>query len=195
MAFLGSYTKNHNLKFPYLFLWPDGIFSKILNRKLFKIPGREILEQIKLPKKIKKIIVLGNLHPVAFNKLTNKFKKKIINYKLPVADSKTIFEKLKYRPSREDIIIITLPTPKQEELALAIAKKFEFYKIICLGGSIAIWSGVEPMVPKKLTNFEFLWRLQFETRRRLIRLLKTFFYILIDFIIYKKIIKLKFDIN
>jgi len=195
MAFLGSYVKNHKLKFPYLFLWPDGIFSQILNRKLFKIPGRELLEQIKLPKKIKKIIVLGNLHPVAFNKLTNKFKKKIINYKLPFADSKSIFEKLKYRPGREDIIIITLPTPKQEELALAIAKKFEFYKIICLGGSIAIWSGVEPMVPKKLTNFEFLWRLQFETRRRLIRLLKTFFYILIDFIIYKKIIKLKFDIN
>jgi exopolysaccharide biosynthesis WecB/TagA/CpsF family protein len=178
-------------KFPYLFLWSDGIFSKILNKKLVKIPGREILEQIKLPKKIKKIIVLGNLHPIAFNKLTNKFKKKIINYKLPFADSKTIFEKLKYRPGKEDIIFITLPTPKQENLALAIAKKFQFYKIICIGGSIAIWSGLENKVPDKYINFEFFWRLRYETKRRMIRLLETFYYVAIDFITYKKINKLK----
>jgi glycosyltransferase involved in cell wall biosynthesis len=191
LAFLGHYVNNDIFKFPYLFFWPDGIFSKILNKKLLKIPGREILEKIKLPKKIKKIIVLGNLHPIAFNKLTNKFKKKIIHYKLPFADSKTIFEKLKYRPGREDIIFITLPTPKQEKLALAIARKFQFYKIICIGGSIAIWSGLERKVPDNYINFEFLWRLRYETRRRFIRLFKTCYYVVKDFITYRKIIKLK----
>ena len=191
LAFLGTYVNNYKFKFPYLFCWSDGVFSKILNISFLKIPGREIIEKLKLPKTIKKIIVLGNLHPVSFNKLTNKFKKKIIHYKLPFGDSKTIFEKLKYRPKAEDLIFITLPTPKQEEIALEIAKKFKFYKIICIGGSVAIWSGLEQKVPEKLINFEFLWRLRYETRRRLVRLLKTFCYIVIDFITHRRIIKLK----
>jgi len=191
MAFFGNYINNNRLKFPYLFLWPDGIFSKIFDRKILKIPGREILEQLKLPKKFKRIIILGNLHPIAFNKLTNKFKKKVINYKLPYSDSKTIFEKLKYKPGTEDIVFITLPTPKQELLALEIAKKFKFYKIICIGGSIGIWSGLERKVPDMLVNFEFLWRLRYETKRRLIRLLTTFFYIFVDFITHRKITRSK----
>ena len=35
-------------------------------------------------------------------------------------------------------------------------------------------SGVERQVPDILYNFEFLWRLRYETRRRLKRLMITF---------------------
>ena len=41
--------------------WPDGIFSKVYGKKIKKIPGREILNQINIPKKIKRIIIIGIL--------------------------------------------------------------------------------------------------------------------------------------
>ena len=48
------------------------------------------------------------------------------------------------------------------------------YKIICIGGSIAIASGEEKPVPKFLQNYEFLWRLKNDFFRRSFRLLKVF---------------------
>ena len=55
-------------------------------------------------------------------------------------------------------------------------------KIICIGGGLALASGSEKVCPKfmYLMGLEFLWRLQFETVRRLIRLL-----ISISLLIYK----------
>ena len=47
-------------------------------------------------------------------------------------------------------------------------------KIICIGGSINIISGLEQKVPRFLYHFEFIWRLRYETFRRLKRLLITF---------------------
>ena len=47
------------------------------------------------------------------------------------------------------------------------------YKIICIGGSINIASGIEKKVPKYLYQYEFIWRLRYETKRRLIRLILT----------------------
>jgi len=37
-------------------------------------------------------------------------------------------------------------------------------------------SGSEKIVPDIIENFEFLWRLRYETTRRTIRLLSTFYY-------------------
>jgi UDP-N-acetyl-D-mannosaminuronic acid transferase (WecB/TagA/CpsF family) len=71
-----------------------------------------------------------------------------------------------------------LPTPKQEQLAYNLAQKNKFFKIICIGGSIAIASGEEKPVPKFLQDYEFLWRLKSDFFRRLIRLFESFiFYI------------------
>ena len=75
-----------------------------------------------------------------------------------------------------EIIFITLPTPKQEELAYSLSKKNKNYKIICIGGSIAIASGEEKPVPKFLQNYEFLWRLRNDFLGRSFRLLESFYY-------------------
>jgi hypothetical protein len=195
LAFLGSFLQNDKIKFPYLYHWPDGLFAKLLNIKINKIPGRKILSKLKLDNNIKRIVVLGNLDTVAKNKLFYKFKKKIINYKLAYGNSNEIFDALKYIPKKTDLIFITLPTPKQERLAIEIAKKNKYFKIICIGGSIAIWSGLEKQVPEKYVNFEFIWRLRYETMRRISRLIITFSYVFSDFLTFRKISKLKIIIK
>jgi exopolysaccharide biosynthesis WecB/TagA/CpsF family protein len=187
LAFLGSFLKYEVLKFPNLFHWPDGISAKLLNKRIKKIPGREILHKIKINKKIKRIIVIGNLSSLSRESLLLKFNKEIINFKIPYADHLTIAKSLKYKPRINDLIFITLPTPKQELLAIELAKKFKYYKIICIGGSIAIFSGEEVEVPFFLNNLEFLWRLQYETWRRIKRLLVTFNNVLFDYIWSQKI--------
>lgn len=77
---------------------------------------------------------------------------------------------------KNQLIFITLPTPKQEIFAQYLAKKNQNYKIICIGGSIAITSGEETPVPAFINYLEFLWRLRYETIRRIIRLFDTFNY-------------------
>ena len=53
-------------------------------------------------------------------------------------------------------------------------KNNRHYKIICIGGSINMLSGVEQQVPDIFFSIEFVWRLRYETRRRLKRLMITF---------------------
>jgi UDP-N-acetyl-D-mannosaminuronic acid transferase (WecB/TagA/CpsF family) len=74
------------------------------------------------------------------------------------------------------LIFITLPTPKQEEVANLIVANNTFAKIVCIGGSVAIASGVEKKVPDWLVNIEFLWRLRYETLRRTKRLIQSFYF-------------------
>ena len=50
----------------------------------------------------------------------------------------------------------------------------KYFKIICIGGSINMLSGVERQVPDIFFNIEFIWRLRYETKRRLRRLMITF---------------------
>jgi glycosyltransferase involved in cell wall biosynthesis len=188
LAFLGSFLKYRELKFPTLYHWPDGISARLLDKKINKLPGRQLLQNLKIDEKIKRIVVIGNLSNLSKKSLLLKFNKKIINFKVPYADHLTIAKFLKYKPTINDLIFITLPTPKQELLSIELAKKFKNYKIICIGGSIAIFSGEEKEVPLFLNNFEFIWRLQYETWRRIKRLTFTFFNVLLDFV-WLRIIK------
>lgn len=195
LAFLGSYVSNKTLKFPYIYHWPDGISAKLIKSNLKKIPGKKILENIRNYKFIKRIIVIGNLSKNSKQVLFVKFNKKIINYKVPYADHLQIFKSLNYKPKSSDLIFLTLPTPKQELVAIEIAKKYLNYKIICIGGSVAIYSGEEKEVPPFLSNFEFVWRLQYETLRRIKRLFSTAYNVLTDYLWSRKIAKLNVKIE
>ena len=90
--------------------------------------------------------------------------------------------------------MITLPTPKQEELASLILKKNNNAKVICIGASIAIQSGVEKQVPNFISDLEFLWRLRYETRRRVQRLFISFYYFFKSLLITKKIQNIDIEI-
>ena len=60
--------------------WPDGVFIKNININVKKIPGREILKYLKIPKEIKTITVLGNLPNISRKYLKKKISKKYSEY-------------------------------------------------------------------------------------------------------------------
>jgi glycosyltransferase involved in cell wall biosynthesis len=176
LAFLGAYSKGEIKKNKHLINWPDGIFSKKISDLNIKIPGREIVRSLRIPKIIKKIIVIGNLSHNAKLFLENLYKKKIKNINVPYGDINVILKNFKYKTSKNELIFTTLPTPKQELIANYLASRNKEFRIICIGGSISIACGDEKEVPKFLYSFEFLWRLRYETKRRIFRLLISLIY-------------------
>ena len=101
---------------------------------------------------------------------------------------------IKFRGNRRknSLILITLPTPKQEMLSYEIIKKNKYYKIICIGGGLSITTGEIKKCPKILSKLglEFAWRLRTDTFRRLKRLFFTFS-IYLYFTINKKLKRFK----
>ena len=195
LAFLGSLIEG-KIKLSKNFInWPDGIFSILREKKLFKIPGRKILHDLHLDKRyIERIIVLGNLSRNSKLYLKSKFKIKILHQNLPFGDVSEITRNLKINIKKKDLVFLTLPTPKQEQIAEYLKNMNKYYKIICIGGSIGIASGDEQEVPKFLIYFEFLWRLRYETFRRLKRLIVTFYVYMYDIILKKNIRYIKIKI-
>ena len=171
--------------------WPDGVFSKLYKKKLKKIPGRQIIKDLKINKVIKRIYVMGNLSPNGKKYLHNRFNLPIRHKSLPFGNFEEIIKDLNIKIKKTDLIFLTLPTPKQEQIANYLRLKNKYYKIICIGGSIGIVSGDEKEVPKYLFYFEFLWRLRYETLRRLRRLLNTFYQYTMDILFSKKIYNTK----
>ena len=76
-------------------------------------------------------------------------------------------------------MFLTLPTPKQEQVAEILAKKSKYYKVICIGAGIEMASGNEKSIPVFLENygFETIYRLKTDTRRRIKRLIESLFFL------------------
>jgi len=167
-------------KFDYFYnnnnfiLWPDGLFAKLVNKKLHKIPGRYLFHNLKIPKNIKRIIIAGNADKKVRGYLKNKFDHISLKFiKLPFSN---IDQMIKYIPKIfiNDLVVLTIPTPKQELLAIKILQKYDA-KVICLGGSLNMLAGKERPTPNYMyrKNLEFIWRLRSDTLRRATRLLET----------------------
>lgn len=200
LAFLGSFVKFKCLNSNKIIFWPDGLFSKFFKNKIKKIPGREIIDNIKINNYIKKIFVLGNLDKKGVHYLKEKFKNKVIRIiNLPFDTWQNLYDFLpnyiKTNIKKNELLIITLPTPKQELLALKLANNNKNYKIICIGGALNIISGKEKVTPNLMYNYnlEFLWRLRFDTYRRIKRLIYTSTYFILG-LIFKKYSNIKLKI-
>ena len=192
LAFLGYFANQEVYPHKFLYHWPDGIWIKNLIN-INKIPGREIIEKIKLNNEIKKILVLGNISQNSKNFLQRKFKINIKHQNLPFGNINEII-KTKIKLDKNTLALITLPTPKQEKLAYNLVKKNKNFKIICIGASVAIASGDEKPVPVSLKNYEFLWRLRSDFFRRLKRIFETLFYYLKGKYIFNIFNKIRFII-
>jgi len=174
LAFIGFIFKiepDRNFK-----LWPDGIFSKLFAKKIDKFAGRDILNCLQDWCK-KELVIVGNLnnHSKSFFK---RKKIKITKYlKLPIGSFEIIKKALRKnyfkKVKKNSVVIITLPTPKQEQVAKEIYYQNPKLKILCLGGALNIASGHEKAVPKLVENLglEFFWRLKTDPIRRSIRLI------------------------
>ncbi len=178
LAFLGYYGCGKIKVNTNSIFWPDGIyFSKLYKKKnIKKLPGRELISTLQLPAEIKTIHVIGNLTENGRNYLEKRFHgKKIYNTVIPYGDPKDLVKKIG-KLSDDEVTIINLPTPKQEEIASILSSRNENFRILCTGGAISMLCGDEPPVPSVIyfLNLEFLWRLRFDTKRRLKRLIETF---------------------
>lgn len=185
LAFFGSMTTKEVNTYRDLLHWPDGIFALKFIDKIKKIPGRNVIKNLKIENEINRLVVIGYLHNQTLKYLEKKFNKPVINYQVSFGTIEKIISRFKFKINKKDLIFITLPTPKQEQLAEYITTISKNYKIICIGGSLNIISGVEKKVPKYLSKYEYIWRLRYETRRRSLRLIKTFFYYIWGKYIYK----------
>jgi len=158
------------------YFWQDGIFAQFLYQKYKKLPGRKLISNLIIPKNIKSILVIGNLSLRGKLFLEKKYNILVINKPLPFGNVNKILKKVpKVHPSQ--LILITLPTPKQEIIANFILRKYKNSKIICIGGGLAIAAKDEKACPKFLEKIylEFLWRLQYQTIRRSVRLINTLY--------------------
>jgi hypothetical protein len=189
LAFLGFFFKKDIKLHSTLINWPDGTFSKTLSLNIKKVPGREIIRKLNFKNSaINQITVIGNLSEISKKYLKKLYKIKIKQIELPyepIDDLKKKVESIKIK--KNEFVFITLPTPKQEILAEIISSKNPNHKIVCIGASIAIASGQEKAVPYFFYYGEFLWRLRYDTIRRLIRLFHSFFYFINGYFITKKI--------
>ena len=172
-------------KYKNFIFWPDGIFIKFFFPKLVKIPGRNIIKILRNKKKVKKIHVIGNLsHKETYYLKKNFIFAKITNKKLPIKPIESLKNIIDKKYDDKTLIIITLPSPKQEQLAIYLDKLNTNLKIICLGGGLEMASDKNKKPSKFIeNNFEFLWRLKSDFFRRLLRLIKSvlcIFYLIID---------------
>ena len=180
LAFLG-YLSSKDIKLhKYLLHWPDGIFKgRFYGDYAPKVSGLNLINNLKIPDTIKNIYILGSLTRNSNEFLSKKFPNfKLIHIDLPYGTLENIYEFCPKDFTNKDLIICTLPTPKQEQLAELIVKNNKYFKIICIGGAIAMASGEEKPIPEMLEKFnlEFLWRLRTDTKRRVIRLFYSFYF-------------------
>ena len=185
LSFFSNFYSNKIKLINNKFLWSDGIFCKFFNRNIKKIPGFKLISDIKLNTKFKLIHVIGNIDLLSRSFLKDKFKKKIIFSSLPFS-SINVLCRLIPEIKKNSLVLMTLPTPKQEILSKAILKKYPHSKIICTGGGLRIACGAEKKCPIFLYNLglEFIWRLKSDTLRRVVRLSNDLY------IFFKSVIKL-----
>lgn len=180
LAFVGSYSSGEVVIENNVYHWPDGLFKRrFFNKQVKKISGRTLIKELKISKDIKRIIILGNSSDKQVEYIKHRFKLEVLTIKLPYADPYKLLEYVPFNLKKEDLTILTLPTPKQEQLALLISLYRKNYKILCIGGALSMIVGDEKPVPEYLENVwgaEALWRLKRDSYRRSIRLIKTFYY-------------------
>ena len=103
--------------------------------------------------------------------------KKITHINIPYDQPYYLYNllpKFKYN----QLLLLTVSTPKQELLAEFIYDNNDNCKIICIGAALEMLSGQEKISPDFFykNNLEFLWRLRFDTLRRLKRLIISIIY-------------------
>jgi glycosyltransferase involved in cell wall biosynthesis len=183
LAYLAFVHNKINIKKKNIYLWPDGITSKIfLNKK--KIPGRLILRRLKNDKSFQNVYLINKKSNIDLNYIKKKFpKKNIYNIEASYGPTNLIIRTIRDRILKiknKSLIIIALPTPKQEIIAAYISNIHENYKIVCIGGALDFESK-KLKIPILFSGYlESIWRLKYETFRRLNRLLLSIF------IVYKR---------
>lgn len=175
------FSKYKNLHRKGVYLWLDGFtgakFVQLKTKKnATKLPGSEFLKQLISSEKLKEVSVLGDC-PLDFVKILEKSDIKLLSH-YPLNNFDPNFIEVEDFKSLKGHVIISLPSPKQELLAEALYSGVGTVRVVfCLGGAIHMLADPSLECPKVLRqlNLEWLFRLKTDFRRRVMRLLTTFF--------------------
>jgi hypothetical protein len=136
------------------YYWPDGLFSKFITKKIKKIiPGRIIFQDFyKFLEKNKIFSITAGSFTKKADVYLEDFKYSSF-YDIDGLDFNGITLKLKKNINKKHkVLVLVLPTPLQENVALEISKYKKNLKIICMGGTFRMLSGEEKIVPSFLEN-------------------------------------------
>ena len=189
LAFLGFLNKiqpNRN----YI-LWPDGIGSKLINFKIKKTPGRDLVIPMLKNMKYSNILIIGNYNSDV-NTFLRKYTKTVRYFQISFSNINKIKKEVNsLKLKKKELIFINIPTPKQEILANYIFNKNKETKIVCIGGGLNMAAGIEKSVPLYLDKIglEFLWRLRKDSTRRFYRLILSFLGLFYNYNLINKISK------
>ena len=181
LAYLAFVHNKININKKNIYLWPDGITSQILLKKK-KIPGRLILKRLKNDESFKNIYLINKKSNINFQYIKKKFpKKKIYTIEASYGSVNSIIRSINHEILKikdKSLIIIALPTPKQEIIAAYISNVHTNYKIVCIGGALDFESQNQKIPIFFSMYLESIWRLRFEPYRRLKRLILSIFIVL-----------------
>lgn len=162
-----------------LHFWVDGITAKyflFLIKGVFlrQTRGREFLEKVLFSCDGKAVTVFGNcdeLEKSLFNKYGVDIK---THYPMPNAEKLLIPDGV-----IDPIVIVTLPSPIQERLALKLYDGHyrNISRIYCVGGALSMLARPSLDCPYliRILGLEFVYRLRTDTRRRFLRLMRSIF--------------------
>jgi len=133
------------------------------------------LKRLKNDKSFQHVYLIDKKDYKNLNYIKEKFpKKNIYNIEAPYGPINFIIRTIKdsiLKIKNKSLIILALPTPKQEIIAAYISNIHENYKIVCIGGALDFESK-KLKIPNFFSGyFESIWRLKYEPFRRLNRLL------------------------
>ena len=177
--FMLGFLKDHPSLTKHALFWCDGlmgvVFMNLRGVRLKQMRGVQMLKVILNAHKGSSVNVLGTLNQKGAVELDR------VNIDVTSNYSLDAFDLEKFDASsivlNSTIAIITLPSPKQELLAVKLAalpanSLVHFY---CIGGALNMLSNPEldcPNILQKL-GMEFIFRLGTDTRRRVLRLIDS----------------------
>ena len=145
LAFIGSWVSKDIKIYNELYCWPDGLFKNTLLKNIPKLPGRDLIKNIKIPSNIDKIRIIGNSSSKVENFLNKNFKFNIlINNKLPygkIEDIKNVT--LNYQ--KMSCMLSTYS--KTRNYSVHLKTKNKNFHILCIGGGLKMASGEENHLP------------------------------------------------
>jgi glycosyltransferase len=159
------------------YYWVDGIFPRFIFKNIRKIiPGRIIF------KDIYKFLDTNKIFSLTIGSYTKKTSAFMKRYKYAMfcdviyLDFDNTLVKIKKKiKKKHKLLILALPTPMQEKIAMQLAYYKKNLKIICMGGTFRMFTGEEKLPPNILLKYNLtsLWRLNTDPSRRILRVLDS----------------------
>ncbi len=148
--------------------WIDGLLGKYYclayGIKVKKHPGRDFLQEV-FSSYNQGLVLFGN-------KSSNEIIDGYFKLHFPLEKFNEEILSIDLSQIRNEVIIISLPSPLQEKLSQMLDST---NTIFCIGGALSMLGKPSTIPPRIIQTFglEFIWRLNTDTKRRILRLIKS----------------------